>query len=135
MAFSAEVGADVRELCLEARFDGFLAKPADRAALRAELDRLVVSAGAGQCSAAAAYVAATGAAGKAGQQQRDFDDLGAGGIGPIEGAVAAGSLPVLAAEPAPRAGGSGGLEGLRVLAVDDNAICLKARIWIMTIEK
>ena len=50
VAFSAEVGDDVRELCRDARFDGFIARPADKAILRAELDRLVVSAGAGQCA-------------------------------------------------------------------------------------
>ena len=126
VAFSAEVGSDVRELCRDARFDGFIAKPADKAVLRAELDRLVIKAGAGQCTAAAAaYAAATGAElglSCRAQDQRDFDFLGAGDVHEVSAAFSQLPQPAAAA-----AGPKKGLEtvGLRVLAVDDNAICLK----------
>jgi len=36
----AQVGSEVREVCEEAGFDGFMSKPADRDALAAELCRL-----------------------------------------------------------------------------------------------
>jgi hypothetical protein len=36
----AQVGQDVRDVCRESGFDGFLAKPADRDAILAELERL-----------------------------------------------------------------------------------------------
>ncbi len=36
----AQVGQDVRDVCRESGFDGFLAKPADRDAIQAELERL-----------------------------------------------------------------------------------------------
>jgi two-component system, NarL family, capsular synthesis sensor histidine kinase RcsC len=110
VAFSAEVGDDVRELCADARFDGFLPKPADRAALRAELDRLVVSAGAGQCAAAAFAASAEEALGLPAAVCR-------------AAAAAAEPLPAAAAATPQAAGVSAG--PLRVLAVDDNAICLK----------
>ena len=79
-----------------------------------------------------AYVAATGAAagaasksaggpeGEAGKQ-RDFDFLGAGEA-PCAAAYVA---PTVAAPPAPALPSKGLPSALRVLAVDDNAICLK----------
>ena len=112
VAFSAEVGDDVRELCRDARFDGFIAKPADKAVLRAELDRLVVSAGAGQCAAAAFAAATEAALGHPGKA-----DCCAGGPPP----AAAAAPVVAAAQPAEVSAPA----ALRVLAVDDNAICLK----------
>jgi hypothetical protein len=36
-----QVGQDVRDVCRDSGFDGFLAKPADRAAIVAEMERLV----------------------------------------------------------------------------------------------
>jgi hypothetical protein len=35
-----QVGQDVRDVCRDSGFDGFLAKPADRAAIVAEMERL-----------------------------------------------------------------------------------------------
>ena len=130
VALSAEVGGDVRELCRESRFDGFVAKPADRAALRAELDRLVVSAAAGQSPAAAAYVAAAAGQprptpfGPGEEQQRDFEFLGACGLPDIR-AGEADVLTSVSGASAPAASVKPLAGALRVLAVDDNAICLK----------
>jgi PAS domain S-box-containing protein len=138
VALTAEVGAEVRELCGDARFDGFVAKPADRAVLRAELDRLVIKAGAGQCAGAAeafAAAAATGLGlpGPQVQDQGEFDFLGAGGLSEVRvgcGLATACGLQASSATatlpPSKAAAEASGLrEGLRVLAVDDNAICLK----------
>jgi CheY-like chemotaxis protein len=146
VAFTAEVGPEVRDLCRDARFDGFLPKPADRVALRGELERLVISPGAGQCStlpaeedgpapncaatscaAAASTVVAAGPTKQAKQsgpraEQGSFDSLGSIVVAPVEvGGLASAGLP-----PAGQAKGASGLSGpLHVLAVDDNAICLK----------
>jgi hypothetical protein len=53
-----QVGQDVRDVCRDSGFDGFLAKPADRAAIVAEMERLVTS----ERRAAMAAEAAAGAA-------------------------------------------------------------------------
>ena len=55
----AQVGQDIRDVCRESGFDGFLPKPADRAAIAAEMDRL---AGPERRRAAAADAAAASAA-------------------------------------------------------------------------
>jgi len=116
VAFSAEVGSDVRELCRDARFDGFVAKPADKATLRAELDRLVVS-DVGQ-GASDAFTSAAEAKAGGGSVQRQFDQLGVCGPDP--------AVDALPPSPLRAATASKGLPAvLRVLAVDDNAICLK----------
>eukprot|EP00284_Hemiselmis_tepida_P002703 CAMPEP_0174951288 /NCGR_PEP_ID=MMETSP1355-20121228/94772_1 /TAXON_ID=464990 /ORGANISM="Hemiselmis tepida, Strain CCMP443" /LENGTH=841 /DNA_ID=CAMNT_0016198939 /DNA_START=211 /DNA_END=2736 /DNA_ORIENTATION=+ len=42
VAFTAEVGDSVREECVATGFDGFIAKPAGKATVKAELERLVM---------------------------------------------------------------------------------------------
>ena len=44
VAFSAELGDEVRVECEATAFNGFIAKPADREVLRGEIDRLVLTA-------------------------------------------------------------------------------------------
>ena len=61
--FAAQVGQDVRDVCNESGFDGFLAKPADRDAIQAELERL---AGASTRKAVAAIPSRPGALGGGG---------------------------------------------------------------------
>jgi len=45
VALTAEVGAEVREDCMEAGFDGFISKPAGRAVIKSEIERLVINKG------------------------------------------------------------------------------------------
>lgn len=43
VAFTAEVGHEVREQCMMDGFDGFISKPAGKAAVYGEIERLVIN--------------------------------------------------------------------------------------------
>jgi CheY-like chemotaxis protein len=49
VAFTAEVGHEVREQCMNDGFDGFISKPAGKASIFAEIDRLVINKCPDQC--------------------------------------------------------------------------------------